>query len=329
MPNTDRTPGLRGRRPAVFPDGLQVLGAYLTQPLPAPVLPIDVSGGFGGWEMLGNGPDPTLTVNGGNPVGDCGFAGMVHKRMADGAFGGAGEQTFTADEVVTAYLAYDGGQDQGVVVSDMMRAWFGSGFFGSKIEGYAPVQLGQVDAALAVFGAVIFGVNLTPDADQLFQNGQPWNVDQGQTPDPNEGHVIVKVKSDPEFDTFVTWGAEQKATKGWTAACAEEAWVPITAEMARRWKVALAALARDITALGGQQDVPVAPPAPTPVPVPPAPPAPPAPVPTPPGPGPAPAPGVVAEIEHDAEVAAAAVERVAEDAIHALEGKAEAPPDAG
>ena len=59
MPNTDRTPGLRGRRPAVFPEGLEMLGAYLTQPLPAPVLPIDVSGGFTGWEMLGNGPDPT------------------------------------------------------------------------------------------------------------------------------------------------------------------------------------------------------------------------------------------------------------------------------
>ena len=47
---------------------------------PEPVYPIDVTQGQTiNWGMLGNGPDPTLTVNGGTPVGDCFFAEYGHQ----------------------------------------------------------------------------------------------------------------------------------------------------------------------------------------------------------------------------------------------------------
>jgi hypothetical protein len=331
MPNTERIPGRRGRKPAVLPPGLKMLGAYLTSPLPAPALPLDASGGFTGWEMLGNGPDASVTNQGPNfeGVGDCGPVDTVHKRMADLALSALlhgtplpADPMPDANTVVADYLAYDGGQDEGVVGSEMMHAWYTSGLIGSKIDGYAPVPLDQIDAAMAVFGAVLVGVNLTDDADQLFNQGQPWNVDQGQKPDPNEGHFILKIKSTADQDGYVTWGAEQWATKGWTRACAEEAWVPITPEMARRWNVAMGLLVQDIDLYGGSAD---APPSPGPAP------APPAPAPSPPGPGPAPGPGVVAEVEHDVEALAADVEHDVEQVVHDLEGQpgAGAPASAG
>jgi hypothetical protein len=305
-----------------------MLGAYLVQPLPVPLYPIDVSGGWSAWEMLGNGPDPSVTDQGPGfqGVGNCGFCGGVHKIMADACLAALANHaaqpavgTFpNANEVVTEYLAYDGGQDQGVVVSEMIHTWFTQGFFGQKIDGYVPIALNQIDAAMAVFGAIICGVNLTADADQLFSEGQPWTVANGETPSPSEGHVIVKVKSDPELDTYVTWGALQTATKDWSKACVEEAWAPVTLEQAKNRTLNIDALLADIRSIGGGQAIPD----PTPAPAPPNP-SPPAPVPPtpphPPVPTPAPSVGVITEIETDAKEAVAEVEELAEDAIHAVE----------
>jgi len=279
------------------------MAAYLVTPLPTPKYPIDVSGGAT-FAMDGNGPDPTLTVNGGNPCGDCGFAGMSHKRTADAACGH--EASFvpdTSDEVVTEYLAFDNGQDQGVVVSAMMNAWFSSGFFGQKIAGYVPIRVSDIDAALGVFGAIICGVNLTDDADQLFSEGLPWTVANGEVPDPNEGHVIVKVRSTVDEDTYVTWGALQPATKEWSAACIEEAWGVVDSQMAANAQMNLTALLNDIRSIGGGQVQ--------------------APAPVSNGAPPAPGPVVAIEdaIEHEAETVIHDVEQFAEDEIAKIEHK--------
>ena len=152
----------------------------------------------------------------------------------------------------------------------------------------------------------------------------PGTWTKANRPDPSEGHFILKVGSTTDLDEYITWGAKQSATKGWTAACAEEAWVPITPEMARRWNVLLSALVADIDALGGQATVPPTP-APVPPPAPPAPtpaptPAPPKPMPPAPVPVPSPVPGEIARLEADAAAAVAEVEHVAEEAIHDLGG---------
>ena len=56
----------------------------------------------------------------------------------------------------------------------------------------------------------------------------------------------------------MTWGALQPATRDWTAACLEEAWITITSEEEAA-KIDMAALVADIEALDGTV------PAPTPV----------------------------------------------------------------
>ena len=64
-----RLAGLRGLLPAQKVD-LPFLHelAVKTTLLPESY---DASHGWGRWGALGNAPDPSLTINGGNPVGDC------------------------------------------------------------------------------------------------------------------------------------------------------------------------------------------------------------------------------------------------------------------
>jgi hypothetical protein len=248
-----RTAGLRGRRPVKPPAErfpLQYLSSYLRTPLPAPSYPLDVTAGISEWGMLGNGPDPTCTTYP-DGVGDCTFAGRQHYRMAKAGAGGESEQWETSDQLVAEYLAYDQGKDQGANIADLLLFWYNAG----AILAFAPVDHSDpaaVDAAMAAFHGAYVGVNLTDDADTLFGQGQPWTTAGGQQPDPSDGHCIVKVAADgSQFDTWVTWGALQRSTLAWTAACLDEAWVVITQEDADAANLDVAALRADIDALHG------------------------------------------------------------------------------
>jgi hypothetical protein len=248
-----RTPGLRGRLP-VKPPGerfkIQYLPSYLKAPLPAPSYPIDVSANITDWQMLGNGPDPTLTVHGGQPVGDCTFAGRQHLRMAKAAAAQQTETWETTDDLVSEYLAYDHGKDEGANIADLLLYWYQTG----KIKAFAPVDHtdpAACDAAMTAFHGLYVGVNLTDDADALFGKGEPWTVASGQQPDAKDGHCIVKVKADgQQLDTWVTWGALQQSTEQWTAACLDEAWAVVTTEDEAA-TLNMSALLADIQSLGG------------------------------------------------------------------------------
>ncbi len=245
---------MRGRLPKK-PVGkrfnIQYLSRYAAGPLPAPSYPIDVTGGWTDWRMLGNGPDPTLTVHDRKPVGDCTFAGRQHLRMAKAASENQTETWESTDDLVTEYLEYDHGKDEGANIADLLLYWYKAG----KIVAFAPVdhtKKADCDAAMTAFHGLYVGVNLTDDADQLFGEGRPWTVADGQSPDPNDGHCIVKVKADGGTDTWVTWGALQESTTAWTSACLDEAWAVITSEdSAERAGIDLAALRADINALHG------------------------------------------------------------------------------
>jgi hypothetical protein len=249
-----RTAGLRGRLPKKPPAerfNIQYLTSYLTSPLPAPSYPVDVTSGITDWQMLGNGPDPTCTTHP-NGVGDCTFAGRQHYRMAKAAAEKETETWESSNALVHEYLKYDHGKDEGANIADLLLSWYKAG----KILAFAPVDhtsTAEVDAAMAAFHGTYVGVNLTDDADQLFGQGQPWTVANGQQADPNEGHCIVKVKADgSQLDGWVTWGAVQESTLDWTKACLDEAWVIITKEDAAAANVDIAALRADIDALHGQ-----------------------------------------------------------------------------
>jgi TIR domain len=279
MPGT-RVAGRRGRLPVAPPAerlAIRSLSSYLTTPLPPPVYPVDVSAGITDWGMLGNGPDPTALTH---PAGvsDATFTGLQHYRMAKAAAAGEAGPTETSDQLVAEYLAYTKGRDVGASIVELLLYWYKSG----RILAFAPVDHtnpAEIDAAMAAFHGVYAGVNLTGDADALFEHDQPWTTSHGQQPNLDDGHCVVKVAADGrEFDEWVTWGAVQKSTREWSSACVEEAWVIITEEDGASASIDLAALRADIDALHGTDSVhaptPVAPPQPQPFESPPAPPAP-------------------------------------------------------
>ncbi len=248
-----RIAGHRGRLPVKAPAdryAIKYVHEYLSGPLPAPDYPVDVSGGITGFLMLGNGPDPSCTTHP-DGVGDCTFAGRQHYRMTKAAAGREAMPTETSNALVAEYLAYDHGQDQGAVIADLLLFWYQN----STILAFAPVDHtdpAACDAAMAAFHGLYVGVDLTDDADELFQNGEPWTTANGEQPDPDEGHCIVKVGADGHYlDTWVTWGALQRSTVEWAASCLQEAWVIITQEDAEAANLDIAALRADIDALDG------------------------------------------------------------------------------
>jgi hypothetical protein len=193
--------------------------------------------------------------------------------MAKAACYGETETWETSNQLVAEYLAYDDGQDIGVSLPAVLLAWYKAG----KILAFAPVDHTDpvaVDSAMQAFRGVYCGVNLTDDADELFSEGQPWTVADGEQPDPSDGHCIVKVyadgnvspdpATDPE-DGWVTWGAFQRSTPQWTQACLTEAFVIISTEDEAA-KVNMPALLADIEALGGTGAAPAPVPAPQPQP---------------------------------------------------------------
>ena len=105
---------------------------------------------------------------------------------------------------------------------------------------------------MQAFHGAYVGVDLTDDADDLFQQGEPWTLAHGEQPDPDDGHCIVKVTADGHaLDGYVTWGALQHATLGWSQVCLGEAWVIITQEDADAASLDIGRLRADINALDG------------------------------------------------------------------------------
>jgi hypothetical protein len=239
--------------------------------LPAPAYPIDRTESAAipanGWGMDGNGPDPTLTVNNGQPVGNCGVCAVpAHANMLTAALCGEplAANTMTSDQVVTLYFKYTGGQDTGVDLGDWLLWLFQQGL----IEGFVKLTASEADAALEHFDVVVTGVNLNPQADQQCEDGQPWDVGSGDEPDPNDGHAILYVYAESATGQreYVTWGQIQPATYAWYQACPQQYFAVLTRQQAEAANFPFDQLVADLTALGGTAVTPSSPP-PTPTPV--------------------------------------------------------------
>jgi len=122
---------MMGRKP-MRPEGERFPIPYLHEldaevgPDVAVTYPVDVSQGITDWLMLGNGPDPTLTIvtpNGpGGPVGNCFYAGKDHDKMLSGyqptANGTVGQYDIYEADSQGVSLGQE--QDEGVVMADAL-----------------------------------------------------------------------------------------------------------------------------------------------------------------------------------------------------------------
>ncbi len=184
------------------------------------------------------------------------------------------------DEVIALYKTQNPGfpaEDNGMDIQTCLEYLVSNGGpDGVKAVAFAKVDqadLEEVKAALAIFGYVWTGINVTEANMADFAAGRPWDAHGDAVVG---GHSIISggYTGQPANDVrFVTWAAETGFTDAFWAAQVEEAWVVIWPEhfgqAAFIEGMNLDQLAADYKALTGR-DLPVPPPAP----VPPAPPPP-------------------------------------------------------
>lgn len=248
-----RTAGKLGARPAVFPAGLRDLTHYVAGSLPKAPASVAVPS-VADWNMDGN-----------DNWGDCGVAGADHVFKAAAADTGETENFPTADEVVSYYLTYTGGQDSGVVLSDFLAYVRKTGFYGHTIAAYAPVQVSDIPTlqfAVDAYDAAYCGITVTEAMQQAFGDGKPWTANLLDSPVAG-GHCIPLVGYDSDYLYCVTWGAVQPIAYSAWPHMATEAWAVLAGEIGSAGTdghgINLAALQDDLSKLDAPAPVPAQP----------------------------------------------------------------------
>ena len=241
-----RIAGKLGRRDARNPVQLRWLADYLVNPLPVAPRTLDHTVGVKGFAMYGN-----------DRYGDCTFAGMTNLRAADAHLLAETETWPSAQQVIDAYLAYTGGQDEGAVEADLLLAWRRQPILGATIAGYAPLHVSQhatLKSAMALFGGAYVGVQVPAPAMTQFRMGQPWHLTGTRADNDIEGgHCVPLLGYAAEGPLCVTWGHVQHISWKWWDRYADEAWAVLTHEFvaAKPGLVDVAAMQADIAKLGG------------------------------------------------------------------------------
>lgn len=212
---------LYGRRGAWKPPGYPMLSTLVSSPPPdRPAGAFDLTRNANGFKILGNGPDSTLTVNGGQPVGDCGIAMMINDVYVSCVEEELPYDYPTSNTAVSWYLMYDGGVDNGVVNTQLfayLRA--NKPPWGNKLVGVGGLPYQNFDESMAYIcatGTGCWGIVVTQQMEDQTTNNEPWDLTGPPNPeDILGGHdvlIIPTMDADGNFEV-VTWGQRQKVTQ--------------------------------------------------------------------------------------------------------------------
>lgn len=221
-----RPVGLYGRKPALIPAQLHDLTYYFAGALPAapasvavPVVPAQPDGTP--WGMDGN-----------DKKGNCGIAGLNHGTMAvASALGNTHFHPANDTECLEYYAVYDGGQDNGVVLSSYLTyvSQQPNGFYGQLVEEFAPVSVSDIKTlqfSTWAYGFAYAGITVTEAMEQAFSNGEPWTQADWNSPVAG-GHCVPVVGYDAANLYVVTWGQVQAVQYSAWSYIADEAWAVI------------------------------------------------------------------------------------------------------
>jgi hypothetical protein len=237
-----------GKKPATY-DARDFLFAKYRTTAPLPPFPAN----FGhenlvaadGWQMLGNGPDDTVSPGYGG-AGDCVWAGADHETMLWTLEGGVRAARFTGANAIADYSAVTGYDpanaadpnptDQGTDVRKALSYRQKTGVVDASgtrytIGAYLLLELGNLDhlyEAMYLFGVVGVGFKFPQSAMDQFSAGQPWSVVPG--PDPDSGHYVPLVAKRVNLEC-VTWGRIQQMTVAFYTKYADEAWAILSPDM--------------------------------------------------------------------------------------------------
>jgi hypothetical protein len=221
-----------GRQAATHPIGYRDIFHYASAIPDAPST-FDHTNGFNQFRMLGNGPDPSLTVNGGNPVGDCAWVGTVNAGIIDAVATDEDVVFPSSNEVVSNYLQYDHGRDLGANLSQLLAYWHRVGLpWSPKLPGYAALNFHDLDefwAAINAFTLGYIGIIVTETMMSQTQSGEPWDL-TGLPSDDNilGGHCVDVLARDADGGEVVTWRLRQKFTTRWFKKNVEESHLLLT-----------------------------------------------------------------------------------------------------
>jgi hypothetical protein len=268
----ERTPGRYGRRSPKRAPALK-LGPLLTGVVPPHPAAEDYLGALPGWQLLGN-----------DRAGDCNAVTWANmRRLVTATL--ATEHYPTQDQVWQFYRTQNpdfdpagsadtngpgSSADQGMDVQTGLEYLHATGGpDGVKAVAFAKVDhtnLDEVDAALAIFGALWLGIQVLDANPAQFSAGQPWTDVPGSAVE--GGHAILGGGYSASEVKFITWAEETGFDLSFWNGTAdgsplvEECWVVIWPEhlgtKAFLEGVDMAQLAADYRAITGG-DLPAAP----------------------------------------------------------------------
>jgi hypothetical protein len=236
-----------GKKPATYDKrDLQYIHYRIPTQLPAHGKVIGHQNMISAWDMLGNGPDPTVSPDF-EGAGNCVFAGSDHETML-WTMEGANPASFTGlnalsdYSAVTGYVIGDESTDQGTNTRDALNYRRQNGLIDSaglrhKIAAYVALELGNLDnlyEALYLFSAVGLGIQVPDSAQAQFGAGSPWSVVHGATI--VGGHYVPIVGFDGTDLIVVTWGQLQRMTLQFYKKYADEAYGILSPEMLKTGK---------------------------------------------------------------------------------------------
>ena len=209
-----------GKQPAQAVSNDHASMSELLNTLPAgslPPIPANFGTGcdFGrdGWLMLGNGPDPTVTL-GFTGCGDCDWAASAHVIMQAAKNAGRPVPAFSGKTVVDQYAAYSGydpatgANDNGTDMQASIQWCQTTGFhddqgtvytFGKSIA-LKPGDLAELWAATYLFEAVKIGVRFQTAQMDQFDAGHQWDYVPGSADE--GGHAIPTMGN----NGLISWG---------------------------------------------------------------------------------------------------------------------------
>ena len=241
-----------GKLPGKIPVGLRDLTYYAAGPLPKPPPSVTVPSGIT-WDMDGN-----------DTKGDCGPAGLNHGFMAAAADTYQTEAFPSADQVVSYYLTYTGGQDSGVVLSQYLAYVRQHGFYGHTVGAYAPVAVHDVPTLQFTIDAYDFayvGITVTQGMMDAAEGPGPWTwtaeAVQGSA---LGGHCIILCGYDSNWLYGITWGQVIRIAYPAWHQMSDEAWAILPGELASAGTdghgISLAALQADLARLDAPAPAP-------------------------------------------------------------------------
>lgn len=175
------------------------------------------------WPMYGN-----------DTIGDCTCAAVGHVINQLTYYGGGTEYMVTLAHVIAMYSAITGynpkdpNTDTGAYCQDVLAYWRKTGLEGHRIVAYAsvdPSDMTAVHQAIAMFGQVYIGFNVTQAAEDAFDAGKVWDVKKGSRN--LGGHCVPMGGYDATKKTLsgVTWAEVFTMTEAYWKQNVDEVWV--------------------------------------------------------------------------------------------------------